>query len=110
METQLTVDVAAGIIGILVSAFFTWFPKLRTAYARLSTTKKSLIMMGVITLFCVLIVTSACANLWKFTECSKVGVMHVVEIWFFLLVGNQGAYSLIPQPKDVQEAKRLRTE
>lgn len=107
MEFQINSELIAMIVGAFVSVLFSYFPKLNTLFAALQANKKKLIMLGIMILISAGLYAGDCyLDLW-ITDlvCGKEGVWRLVTILIASIVGNQGAFSITPQPTAVRVAK-----
>jgi hypothetical protein len=100
IELNLTAALLISISGAVLSAAFTWFPKLNTWYVVLEKDKKSAIMLGTLITSTVVIVSLGCLNVISVTGlvCNPQGLTNVALNLAIGLVGamqaNQGVYGL----------------
>jgi len=93
--------VLASIVGVILSVFFSYFPKVRDWFAALAGDQKRLIMLG-----CLVIVAGAlyglnCAG-WIQAEgltCDQAGAVTLVNAFVAALVANQTTYLVTPGKK-----------
>ncbi len=112
MDTKVLVtpQLIAGVLSIIFSLLFTYFPKLNTWYAGLTTEAKSGIMILGTALISGFLYLASC-QAWLVTDlvCTQEGLIGLVKIFFVALVANQATYLVSPQPKPVQAAKLSRS-
>lgn len=105
-EVEFTAQAISAIVGFVISLLFSYFPRLNTAYAALSTEVKSLIMIGMMVL-----ATGAIVLLDYFDVINagltfdKGGIIQIVMTFLAALMANQAAYVASPQTRAVREAK-----
>jgi len=104
-EVEFSAQAISMIVGFVIS-LFSYFPRLNTAYAGLSTEAKSLIMIGLMVL-----VTGAIVLLDYFDVINagltfdKGGIMQIVMTFIAALMANQATYVASPQTRAVKEAR-----
>lgn len=103
---QLSAEVLAGFAGAIISIIFSYFPRLKDAFAALSTELKSGIMLGLLAL------TTAVITALDWFNVIDAGltfdgqwVARVVFIFISAVIANQAAYKVSPQTKSVKIAK-----
>ena len=102
MEPVLfTPEVIAGIVGVVLTLTFAYFPKLRQAYAGLATEVKSYIMLGLLLLAEVVICLLAYYGVIVTVPPFSWGT--VLRVAFALIASNQPIYNAIPKAEDVAE-------
>lgn len=105
-EVEFSAQAISMIVGFVISLLFSYFPRLNTAYAGLSTEAKSLIMIGLMVL-----VTGAIVLLDYFDVINagltfdKGGIMQIVMTFIAALMANQATYVASPQTRAVKEAR-----
>jgi membrane-associated HD superfamily phosphohydrolase len=105
-EVEFSAQAVSAIVGFVISLLFSYFPRLNTAYAGLSTEAKSLIMIGLMVL-----VTGAIVLLDYFDVINagltfdKGGIMQIVMTFIAALMANQATYVASPQTRAVKEAR-----
>lgn len=105
---DLTTAVISGIAGMILSLALNFIPGLRVKWAGLQEDTKKAYMALLVLATGGLIALSSCLNLWVIVQCDKPGLMYLVQVVFFTLVGNQVTYLVTPQPADVKQAKIAR--
>ena len=99
---SFTPEVISGIVGVLLTILFSYFPKLRVWYAGLVSETKSLIMLGLLAVSSVTIYLLAFYGVIVTSE--PVTWYTLINVLFVAVATNQPAYKLLPQPADVKEA------
>lgn len=98
---MFTPEVIAGIVGLVLTLIFAYFPGLRQKYAVLAKEVKQFIMLGLLllaeTIICVLSYYGVIITEPAFT------LNTALKVAFALLVANQPVYKLLPQANDVKE-------
>lgn len=110
MDTSivLTPELVAGIFGFLLSVFFTYFPKVNTAFAKLTTEQKSLIqILGTIAVAAIIFLISCQGWITINIACTEKGAVELIKIVFVALTSNQITYLSTKNfmPNSVKEAK-----
>lgn len=103
MNINFTPEVIAGIVGILLTLIFAYFPKLRVLYGGLQSEVKSLIMLGLILVTALVITLLAYTKVITTNE--PVTWLLFAKVMFAALIANQPAYTILPQAADVTRAK-----
>ena len=103
MNVNFTPEIIAGIVGILLTLVFAYFPKLRVLYGGLQSETKSLIMLGLLVITALVI--TMLAQYGVLTTSEPITWLLFVKVLFAALLANQPAYTLLPQAADVKEAK-----
>jgi hypothetical protein len=106
MNVSFTPETLAGIIGVVFTLLFAYFPKLRTWYAGLTSEVKSGIMLGLLAISALVIFLLA--NAGVITTNEPVTWELFVKVLFLAIMTNQPTYQLLPQAADVKFAKQLR--
>lgn len=106
MNFQLTPELLAGIVGVIISLLFSYVPKFNTWYAALESSIKSLIMLVMLLVVTGAIFGGACLS-WFTTDitCNQAGVWKAISIFISALIANQGIYQLSPTTRAVSDAK-----
>ena len=108
----MTAEMIAGFAGVLLSLIFNYVPGLNTKFAGLAKETQQLVMLGLMVLVSAAALGLACANLAVdfgiAVECTQAGVISLLQALFFAVVGNQGAYKILPQTKQVKKVRALR--
>lgn len=106
-----TPEVIAATVGLILTLFFSYFPKIRVLYGGLSSSTKSLIMLGLLLVAEVVIATLAYYGVIQTDPPIGTGstfLFRCLTVAFSLLVSNQPVYNILPEAGDVREAKLLR--
>lgn len=103
---SFTPELIAGVIGMLFTLLFAYFPVLRTRYAALKSEVKSLIMIGLLAASALVITLLAQNGIIVTTE--PVTWVLFVKVLFAALVANQPTYTILPEAADVKAAKLAR--
>lgn len=106
MIIDFTPELVAGVVGMVISWVFAWFPSLRTWYASLKTEIKSGIMLLMLALTTVIIYILAQNGVLQTTE--PITRWRLLSIFFAASTINQTAYKLTPEAHDVTGAKKSR--
>ena len=105
---EFTPELIAGIVGVILSWVFSWFPVLREIYASLKAEVKSGIMLLLLAVTSVAIYLLARYGVIETSE--PVTVLKLITVFFMATTLNQVAYKITPQAKsvkDIQTAKML---
>ena len=105
MFIEFTPEVVAGIVGVILSWLFGWFPGLNTWYAALKSEVKSGIMLGLLALVSVGVYLLAFYGVLQTAE--PITVWNLLTVFFAATVLNQTAYMITPQ---AQVVKTIKTE
>jgi len=103
MNINFTPEIIAGIVGVLLTLIFAYFPKLRVAYGGLQSEIKSLIMLGLLAATAVVITLLAQGGV--ITTSEPVTWMLFGKVLFAALIANQPVYTILPKLADVTAAK-----
>jgi hypothetical protein len=98
---EFTPELIAGIVGMVTSWIFSWFPSLRTWYAALKTEIKSFVMLGLLAIASVVIYFLALYGIIETSE--PITVIKLITIFFMATTINQVSYSITPQAQDVRD-------
>lgn len=93
----LSPDNLAVVAGVVLSLAFSYVPGLGAWYNRQASDVKRVIMLGVLALTCGVIVGLACAGVLSGVECSRPGIIQMVEAFFVALVANQTTDRISPK-------------
>lgn len=109
MNFELTPELLAGIVAVVISLAMNYIPKLNTWFAGLATAAKSGIMALLLAITSVVIYGGGCLG-WFMSNitCDQSGIFKLVSIFIAALIANQGAYVISPQTDAVREVKSLR--
>lgn len=102
----LTPEVIAGVVGVLLSLIFAYFPKLNVLYAGLATEVKSLIMIGL--LLATSLVIAALSHFGIIQTTEPVTWFLLVKVFVVALMTNQPTYTILPETRGVTAAKEAR--
>ena len=94
------------IVGLLLALVFAYFPKLRVWFAALATEKQSYLRLGLLLL--AEIVISLLSYYQVITTVPPFSFVTALNVAFALLIANQPTSALLPETKDVEEARVLR--
>lgn len=103
MFIEFTPELVAGIVGVILSWLFGWFPGLNTWYAALKSEVKSGIMLGLLALVSVGVYLLAFYGVLQTAE--PITVWNLLTVFFTATILNQVAYSITPQNKEVLQIK-----
>jgi hypothetical protein len=103
---EFTPQVIAGIVGLVLTLLFAYFPVLRVKYGGLQSEVKSAIMLGLLALTALAVTLLANAGVIQTTE--PVTWALFAKVLFAALIANQPTYSILPEAADVKDAKALR--
>lgn len=100
---KFTPELIAGVVGVLLTVIFAYFPKLNVAFAGLASEAKSGIMLGLY------LVATAVIYLLGLSGTIPVEVplnwFDAVLIFFSLVIVGQPTYTVIPEVRVVRDAK-----
>lgn len=94
-------ELLAGYVGVILSLVFSYVPGVEAWYKALEGTTKRLIMLGLLVLVTAAIFGVSCAGLGGdfgiSVECSKAGVMGLLQVLFAAIIGNQAVFLISPK-------------
>lgn len=105
MNGSLTAEQLSAIAGIILSLALSYIPGLRTAFAGLAGEYKQVIMLGLLALVAGGAFALSCGQVIDAVACTKDGALGLLTSFIAALVANQAAYTVSPEPEDVQRAK-----
>lgn len=110
---ELTPELLAGAVAIILSLLFSYIPGLNAWFAGLKDEYKRLIMLGLLLLVAGLAYGLACwGMLVDLTgiglTCDRAGLLGLIRILVVAIIANQAVYSISPRAPAVQEAKAAR--
>lgn len=109
MNVTFSAEFLASVVGVIISLVFSYFPKLKEAFAVLSSEAKSGIMLGLLA-----IVTASITALDYFNVIDAgivfdgQWVVRVVWVFISAVIANQATYKISPQAESVKSAKAWR--
>jgi divalent metal cation (Fe/Co/Zn/Cd) transporter len=106
MKIEFTPEVISGIVGVILTLVFAYFPKLRVWYGGLASEIKSLIMLGLLAASSLTIFLLAWNGVIQTSE--PVTLTTLLQVLFFAIAANQPVYRILPEAGDVVEAKANR--
>ncbi len=91
--------------GVLLSALFSWVPKLKEWFDAQTNNMQRLIMLVAIVSAALVIFGASCSDfivpgVTLTTTCDRDGIKGLVQMVIFAVVANQTAYLLLPKPKE----------
>lgn len=110
--TMVNAEVLVVLAAAVLSLTFTYFPKLRVSFASLASEQKQMVNLGLIVLLAggMFLLTCGGISALPGVICTKDGVIQMLVYIFLASGGNQLAYKLSPQTKDVKLTKASRIE
>jgi hypothetical protein len=109
---DLTEDFLAGLLGMILSAFFAYFPGVRVAFGGLKPGTKSLIMIVAMLILVAVLAVLGCNGLIVIAgfTCAQSGFIQLGFMFLVMLGSNQSFHRLIDQweAADVTAAKSAR--
>lgn len=106
MDTvNLTPEVLAGIIGVILSLSFSYIPGLNVKFAALEPTHKRLIFLGLALATVAAVFGLSCANVIIGFSCDKLGIISALKIFGATAIASQVASGITPQMASVNVAK-----
>lgn len=105
---QELVAVISGLAGAIISLLTMYVKGFNTWFAGLDPKVKPLVMLGFNALATGILVGLSCAKLTDVIVCDEAGLVEVAWVFLYMVLGNQAAFLLSPQPKPVREAKENR--
>lgn len=93
----MTAESLAAIAGVLLSLAFSYIPGLSDKFASLDATIKRLIMAALLFVVAAGALALSCTNVVVSVECSKEGLIGLVNVFIAALVANQATYTISPQ-------------
>ena len=105
-EVMFTPVGIGAIVGLVLALVFAYFPKLRVWFAALASEKQSYLRLGLLLL--AEIVISLLSYYQVITTVPPFSFATALNIALALIVANQPTSVLLPETKDVTEARILR--
>jgi hypothetical protein len=104
----LTSDSLSIIAGAVISLFFSYFPKLNSAYAGLDESYKKLIMLGALLLTVVGLYALGCVGFASIDGflCDKTTAFQFLKMFLLAVIANQGVFKISPTTQAVLQAKQ----
>ena len=111
----MTSEILQGIVGIVLSLVFGYFPPIANWFYQFDDNKKKLIMLGFIAAISAALFAVSCSGLAlplaiPVFECSKQGVFDFLKIFFVIAIANQTASKLAPQTEVRRESPEVEGE
>jgi len=103
---SFTPEVIGGLVGLVLTLIFAYFPGLNVAYAGLKSEVKSYIMLGLLVAAAAIITLLAQQGIIPTT--APVTWLDFGKVVLALLIANQPTYTLLPEAKAVKQAKLAR--
>ena len=108
----MSAEVLAAIAGIVLSLALSYIPGLNTAYAKLDSVWKRVILLVLLVLVAGVAFWISCegwGSAWGVTvECSQAGAQALISAFVLALIGSQSAYVISPETEKVKAAKASR--
>jgi hypothetical protein len=96
-KEHMTAESLAAIAGVILSLAFSYVPGLSDKFSQLDATVKRLLMAALLLIVAVGALALSCANVVVSVECSKEGLIGLVNVFIAALVANQATYTISPQ-------------
>lgn len=96
---MLTADQLSALSGVVLSLVLSYVPGLSDLYGSLDATEKRLVMAVLLVSVAVGALGLSCSDIIAAVECSKIGLVSLVDAFLAALVANQAAYLISPKPK-----------
>ena len=103
---EFTPEVVAGIVGLILTLVFSYFPSLNTWYAGLKSEVKSWIMIGLLVVAAAVI--TLLAQYGVIPSAAPITWLDFGKVVLALLITNQPTYNLLPETQAVKLAKAAR--
>jgi len=103
---EFTPEFVAGTAALVLTLVFAYFPVLRVKFAGLASEMKSLIMLGLFAL--VSLGAFALAFYGIIPTAEPLTWFKLVQVFMLTVVLSQPAYTILPKPADVRDAKLIR--
>ena len=101
MSTDLG-NLLLGAVGVAMSLFFTYFPKVSDWYETQAPQRKALVMLGALLAAAVAVFALVCSDMGVLIgvtlTCDKAGAVVLLSAFIKILAGNQLAYLMIAKP------------
>lgn len=99
----VSVQVLAGLAGLILSLSFQYVPRLSDWYGKQDAQTKSLVMLASLIVASVLIYGGSCTGLYPLgIACGWGGVAELIRVFLAALVANQGTFGIVknwkPEP------------
>ncbi len=92
----MTVEQLGAIAGVILSLAFSYVPGLSDKFSALPATTKRLVMAGLLLVVAIGSLALSCGQVVVTIECSKAGVIDLINTFITALVANQAAYLIAP--------------
>lgn len=93
------------ILGVLLSLFWQYFPKVREWYTLQPDNNQRLIMLGCLVVLDCALFGLVCANIFTGVACTKVGAEQILWALLSGIVVNQGLFPILPNPNSAKPKK-----
>ena len=90
----MTPEELIALTGAILALIFAYFPWLKDWFEGLSSVWKPLVNAGVLLVIALGLVGASCLGVVDYFQCSLLGVMDALKLWFLALIGNQLAYQV----------------
>ena len=111
----MTSEILQGIVGVVLSLLFGYFPPIANWFYAFDDNKKKLIMLGFIAVISAALFAMSCSGLAEpfglpVWECSQQGVVDFIKIFFTIAIANQTAARIAPQTEVRRESPEVEGE
>lgn len=105
-SVEITAAWLATAAGVLLSLGFSYIPNVNTWYAALDSTRKRLLMAGLLAILAIGVYVLGCFDILSVNvECTTSGMWSVVMIYIEAVIANQATFMISPQTNAVKSAK-----
>jgi hypothetical protein len=105
MEFTLSPETISMIAGVMLTLLFSYVPGLSAWFQTLDSTKKSLVMLGLLVLVSAGAFGLSCAGWITGLACTQVELRRLVWCLVLAIIANQAIYKISPETAAVKAAK-----
>lgn len=95
----MSVEQLGAVAGVILSLLFSYVPGLSDKFAALPATTKRLIMAALLLVVAIGALALSCGQVVVTIECSKAGVIDLINTFIAALVANQTTWLISPTKK-----------
>lgn len=93
MKAEQIIVIASALLAVL----FAYIPGLATWFEPLESTKKRLIMLGLLVVVTAAIYGLSCSAILVSVACDKASAVSLITALVYAIVANQGTYQILPK-------------
>jgi len=93
----MTAEQISAIAGVLLSLFFSYFPKVRDWFDALQPNQKRIVMLGIMAAVILALFGGSCVKLVNAFACTWIGAGDALWLFVLCVIANQSAYAISPR-------------